>query len=240
VLNEKDVERALVITTHPDDVDFGAAGTVATWTDAGIEVAYCVVTDGEAGGFDPSVPRDEIRRIRRAEQTAAAKAVDVTDLTFLGYPDGRLVATLELRRDLCRAIRQVRPQRVLCPSPERNWQRIYASHPDHLAAGDASLAAVYPDARNPFAHRELLDEGYEPWTVPEVWMFAAPSSNRWVDITDTLVRKLDALRSHVSQNTDAHGMLEDRMRGWGAFVAKEAGLPEGRLAEAFFAIDSAG
>jgi LmbE family N-acetylglucosaminyl deacetylase len=240
VLNEEDVQRALVITAHPDDVDFGAAGTVAAWTDAGVEVSYCVVTDGEAGGFDSGVPRDEIRRIRRAEQTAAAKAVGVTDLVFLGHPDGRLVASLELRRDLARAIRQVRPQRVLCPSPERNWQRIYASHPDHLAAGDASLAAVYPDARNPFAHPPLLDEGYEPWSVPEVWMMAAPSPNRWVDITDTLLRKLDALRSHVSQNTDADGQLEDRMRGWGAFVAKEAGFPEGRLAEAFFVIDSAG
>jgi LmbE family N-acetylglucosaminyl deacetylase len=240
VLKDEEVERALVITTHPDDVDFGAAGTVAAWTDAGIEVAYCVVTDGEAGGFDPSVPRDEIRRIRRAEQTAAAKAVAVTDLMFLGFPDGRLLVTFELRRDLCRAIRRTRPQRVLCPSPERNWQRIYASHPDHLAAGNASLAAVYPDARNPFAHPELLDEGYEPWTVPEVWMFAAPSLNRWVDITDTLPRKLDALRSHVSQNTDAYGKLEERMRGWGAFLAKEAGLPNGRLAEAFFVIDAAG
>jgi LmbE family N-acetylglucosaminyl deacetylase len=240
VLKDEAVERALVITTHPDDVDFGSAGTVAAWTDAGVEVSYCVVTDGEAGGFDIGVPRDEIRRIRRAEQTAAAKAVGVTELTFLGYPDGRLVSTLDLRRDLSRVIRQVRPQRVLCPSPERNWQRIYASHPDHLAAGDASLAAVYPDARNPFAHPELLDDGYEPWTVLEVWMMAAPSANRWVDITDTLPRKLDALRSHVSQDTDVDGKLEERMRGWGAFVAKEAGLHEGRLAEAFFVIDSAG
>ncbi|HEY3096838.1 MAG TPA: PIG-L deacetylase family protein [Acidimicrobiia bacterium] len=240
MLSDDEVQRALVITTHPDDVDFGAAGTVATWTDAGIEVAYCVVTDGEAGGFDPSVPRDEIRRIRRAEQTAAAKAVGVTDLTFLGYADGRLVATLELRRDLCRAIRRARPQRVVCPSPERNWQRIYASHPDHLAAGDASLAAVYPDARNPFAHPELLDEGYEPWMVPEVWMFAGPSPNRWVDVTDTFPRKLDALRSHISQHTDADGKLEERLRGWGTFLAKEGELLEGRLAEAFFVIDSAG
>jgi LmbE family N-acetylglucosaminyl deacetylase len=240
VLSDDEVQQALVIGAHPDDVDFGAAGTVATWTDAGIEVAYCIVSDGEAGGFDPGVPRDEIRRIRRAEQTAAAKAVGVTDITFLGYPDGRLVATLDLRCDLSRVIRQVRPQRVLCHSPERNWQHIYASHPDHLAAGDASLAAVYPDARNPFAYPELIQDGYEPWTVLEAWMMAAPSANRWVDITDVLTRKLDALRSHVSQHTDADGQLEERMRGWGAFVAEEAGLPEGRLAEAFFVIDSAG
>jgi LmbE family N-acetylglucosaminyl deacetylase len=240
MLKDDDVERALVITAHPDDVDFGAAGSVATWTDAGVEVAYCIVTDGEAGGFDPSVPRDEVRRIRRAEQTAAAKEVGVTDLSFLGYADGRLVPTLELRRDISRVIRQVRPQRVLCPSPERNWQLIYASHPDHLAAGEASLAAVYPDARNPFAHPELLEEGYEPWTVLEVWMMAAPSSNHWVDITDALPRKLDALRSHVSQHTDADGLLEDRMRGWGAMLAQQAGFPEGRLAEGFFVIDTAG
>jgi LmbE family N-acetylglucosaminyl deacetylase len=240
MLKDDEVQRALVITAHPDDVDFGAAGSVATWTDAGVEVAYCIVTDGEAGGFDPSVPRDEVRRIRRAEQTAAAKEVGVTDLSFLGYADGRLAPTLELRRDISRVIRQVRPQRVLCPSPERNWQLIYASHPDHLAAGEASLAAVYPDARNPFAHPELLEEGYEPWTVLEVWMMAAPSSNHWVDITDALPRKLDALRSHVSQHTDADGLLEDRMRGWGAMLAKQAGLPEGRLAEGFFVIDTAG
>jgi LmbE family N-acetylglucosaminyl deacetylase len=99
---------------------------------------------------------------------------------------------------------------------------------------------VYPDSRNPFAHPELLEEGYEPWTVSEVWMVDAPSPNRWVDVTDTLPRKLDALRNHVSQHTDADGRLEERMRGWGALVAKEAGLPEGRLAEAFFVIDTAG
>jgi LmbE family N-acetylglucosaminyl deacetylase len=240
VLNDDEVQRALVISTHPDDVDFGAAGTVATWTDGGIEVAYCIVTDGDAGGFDPSVPRAEIPRIRRAEQTAAAKAVGVNDLTFLGYPDGRLVASLELRQDLAREIRRVRPQRVLCPSPERNWQRIFASHPDHLAAGEASLAAVYPDARNPFAHPELLTDGYEPWTVLEVWMMAAPLRNRFVDVTDVLPRKLDALRSHMSQHTDVEGKLEERMRGWGAMVAQEAGFDDGCLAEGFFAIDSAG
>ena len=240
MLDDDEVQRALVIVAHPDDVDFGAAGTVATWTAAGIEVAYCIVTDGDAGGFDPNVPRTEIPSIRRAEQTAAAQVVGVSDLGFLGYPDGRLMATLELRRDIAREIRRVRPQRVLCPSPERNWQRIFASHPDHLAAGEASIAAVYPDARNPFAHTELLEEGYEPWSVLEVWMMASPIRNRWVDVTDALPRKLDALRSHVSQHTDVDGKLEDRMRGWGAMVAQEAGLPDGRVAEGFFAIDSAG
>jgi LmbE family N-acetylglucosaminyl deacetylase len=240
MLNDDEVRRALVITAHPDDVDFGAAGTVATWTGAGIAVSYCVVTDGDAGGFDPSVSRAEIPGIRRTEQTAAAKAVGVSDVTFLGYPDGRLTSTLELRRDLAREIRRVRPERVLCPSPERNWQRIFASHPDHLAAGEAAMAAVYPDARNPFAHPELLADGYEPWTVLEVWMMTAPVRNRWVDVTDALPRKLEALRNHVSQHTDADGNLEERMRSWGALIAQEAELAVGRVAEGFFAIDSAG
>jgi LmbE family N-acetylglucosaminyl deacetylase len=234
VLNDDELQRALVICAHPDDVDFAAAGTVATWSDAGIEVAYCIVTDGDAGGFDPSVPRAEIPGIRRAEQTAAAKAVGVQDLTFLGYPDGRLVATLELRRDLARVIRRVRPQRVLCPSPERNWQRIFASHPDHLAAGEAALAAVYPDARNPFAHPELLaEEGLDPWTVPEVWMTGSTEADHWIDITDTFDRKLAALRAHESQTRHMGDGLEKMLREWNGANAAAAGLPLGRLAEAF-------
>src|SRR5437588_7004889 len=126
MLEDEEVERALVITAHPDDVDFGASGTVAHWTDAGIDVSYCIVTDGDAGGFDAEVPRSEIPRIRRAEQTAAAKVVGVDDLTFLGYPDGRLETSIELRRDISRCIRRVRPQRVICPSPDRTWFSVYA------------------------------------------------------------------------------------------------------------------
>src|SRR5881394_1758006 len=129
MLNDEEVERVLVVTAHPDDVDFGAAGTVATWTDKGIDVAYCVVTDGDAGGFDPDVPRSAIPGIRRAEQEAAAKEVGVRDVHFLGYPDGRLTPSIELRRDISRVIRQFRPQRVVTQSPERNYRRIYASHP---------------------------------------------------------------------------------------------------------------
>src|SRR2546429_266790 len=140
-----EIGRILVITAHPDDVDFGAAGSVAVWTDQGIAVSYCIVTDGEAGGSDSSLARSDMAALRRAEQTAAAECVGVSDLHFLGHPDGRVQATIALRRDISRTIRQVRPQRVVCQSPERNFQRIYASHPDHLAAGEAALCAVYPD-----------------------------------------------------------------------------------------------
>ncbi|MHB1536542.1 MAG: PIG-L deacetylase family protein [Acidimicrobiales bacterium] len=230
--------RILVITAHPDDVDFGAAGSVAAWTAAGAEVSYCIVTDGDAGGFDPAVPRAEIPGIRRAEQTAAAAAVGVTALHWLGYPDGRVEATLDLRRDLSRVIRVVRPDRVVTQSPERNWERLFASHPDHLAAGEAAMCAVYPDARNPFAWPALLEEGLEPHTVGEVWLMAAagPAGGpSWVvvDVTDTFDSKLAALRSHVSQQVDADGGLDARMRGWLGATAAAAGWPEGRLAEGF-------
>jgi LmbE family N-acetylglucosaminyl deacetylase len=238
VIDDADIERILVITAHPDDVDFGAGGTVATWTDAGIAVSYCIITDGDAGGFDPSVHRHEIPRIRRDEQTAAASVLGVDDLHWLGYPDGRLEVTLDLRRDLSRVIRQVRPQRVVCQSPLRNFERVYASHPDHLAAGEAALCAVYPDARNDFTFTELLlDEGLSGWVVPEVWIMGGPEPNRWVDTTDVLSRNVKALLCHVSQLPDPD-RLEDRMRGWGQVQAQAGGLPEGRTAEAFRVIET--
>jgi LmbE family N-acetylglucosaminyl deacetylase len=226
-------DRILIVTAHPDDVDFGVAGSVAVWTAAGAHVTYCVVTDGDAGGFDPAVPRTEIPAIRRAEQTAAAAEVGVKDLVFLGYPDGRLEATLDLRRDIARVIRQVRPQRVVGQSPERVWERLFASHPDHLAAGEATICAVYPDARNPFAFPELAVEGLEAHTVDELWIMAAPSTDVFVDVTDTFAAKLAALRAHVSQETDRGGQLEARLRGWLGANAAQAGWPTGRLAEAF-------
>ena len=144
---------------------------MAAFTKAGLEVTYCIATNGEAGGSDRSVSRSDMAALRQREQRAAAAEVGVTDLHFLGHPDGRLQPTIELRRDISRVIRQVKPERVLAPSPERRWDFIFASHPDHLAAGEAAVCAVYPDARNPFAHPELLDEeGLEPWTVHELWI----------------------------------------------------------------------
>jgi LmbE family N-acetylglucosaminyl deacetylase len=225
-------ERVLVITAHPDDVDFGAAGSVAVWTKAGAAVTYCVVTDGDAGGFDATIDRAEIPSIRRAEQTAAAGEVGVTDVRFLGYPDGRLTTSIELRRDLSRIIREVRPLRVVAQSPERNWQRIFASHPDHLAAGEAVICVVYPDARNPFAHPELAAEGIEAWAVPEVWLMATPHPDTYVDITDTVDAKVAALLRHGSQLPDP-ARIEPLVRERGARMAALAGLPAGSLAESF-------
>jgi len=233
-----DVGRVLVVTAHPDDVDFGAAGSVAAWVKAGVAVSYCIVTDGDAGGSDPSVSRPDMAQVRREEQRAAASEVGVDEVTFLGYADGRLVPSIELRRDISREIRRVRPDRLVCQSPERNWDRIVASHPDHLAAGEAAVCAVYPDARNPFAHPELLDEGFEPFAVPEVWLMAASNANRGIEITDTFDQKLAALRRHVSQVGDGE-FLDELLRGWFGPQARAAGLGEGRYVELFRAVPTA-
>ncbi len=232
-LSDAEVERVLVVTAHPDDADFGASGTLAAWSAAGIEVSLCVITNGDAGGFDPAVPRSEIPVIRQAEQRAAAGHWGAADVVFLGYRDGELMVSHELRRDISRVIRQVRPRRMVIQSPERNWERIYASHPDHLAAGEAAIAAVYPDARNPFAHPSLLgDEGLDAWTVEEVWVMAGPQPNHAVDITDTFPAKIAALRAHASQTAHMDD-LEDFVREWGARTAEHFDLESGRLAEAF-------
>jgi LmbE family N-acetylglucosaminyl deacetylase len=225
--------RALVVTAHPDDVDFGAAGTVASWIAQGTQVTYCIVTDGDAGGFDPAVPRSEIPRIRRSEQEEAGRILGVEDVRFLGYKDGELEVTHGLRRDISRVIRQVRPERMLIQSPERNWARIPASHPDHMAAGEAAIFAIYPDARNPFAHPVLLsDEGLDAWTVHDVWVMGAPEPNHIVDVTDQFDRKIAALRAHESQTSHMDD-LDERIRGWMTMAAERGGLPNGRLAEAF-------
>jgi LmbE family N-acetylglucosaminyl deacetylase len=237
MLQPSEIERALVITAHPDDVDFGAAGTVAVLTDAGVDVTYCLVTDGDAGGFDHSIPRSEMASLRRIEQTRAAKEVGVETLFFLGHGDGRVVADLTLRRDLSRVIRQVRPTVVITQSPELNLDRIYASHPDHLATGQAAISAVYPDARNPFAYPELLDEGLEAWAVPEMWIMGGRDVNGHIDVTDQLDRKIRALLCHETQHVSPAG-VEERVRAWMGATAAGMGLPEGRLAEAFRVVDT--
>ena len=233
------IQRLLAVLAHPDDVDFGAAGSIRAWVEAGVEVSYCLITNGDAGGFDPDVPRSQIPAIRQAEQRAAGAVLGVTDIGFLGYRDGELAVSHGLRRDISRVIRQARPDRMLIQSPERNWGRIQASHPDHLAAGEAAIQAVYPDARNPFAHASLLaDEGLEAWTVPEVWIMASPAPDFFVDITDQFPHKVAALRAHESQ-TGHMDDLEDRIRGWMTMWAQQGGLPEGRLAEAFKIVGTA-
>jgi LmbE family N-acetylglucosaminyl deacetylase len=230
---DSEIERVLVVTAHPDDCDFGAAGTIAKWSAAGIKVSYCIATNGDQGGEDPNVPRDEMPKIRQREQRDAGKAVGVEDITFLNYRDGWLVPTIELRKDIVRQIRIARPQRMLIQSPDRNWDRLFASHPDHMAAGEAAIQAVYPDSRNPFAFEDLLkDEGLEPWRVREVWVMSSQSPDHFVDITDVFDKKMQALHAHVSQT--AHNPdLEKMVREWGEKNAAANNLAEGKIVEVF-------
>ena len=205
---------------------------MSRWTEEGIEVTYLVVTRGDAGGFDDT-PRAAIPKMRENEQRAAAKAVGVSAVEFLdGYADGTLTPSLALRRDIAAAIRRARPDRVLTNSPLRRWDRLAGpSHPNHLAVGEATTCAIYPDARNPFAFPELAAAGLEPWTVREVWYTGGPDPDHAVDITDEFPRKVAALQAHASQT--AHMDIEAVIRGRLATVAEAAGLPPGRLAEAF-------
>ncbi|HEX2805135.1 MAG TPA: PIG-L deacetylase family protein [Kineosporiaceae bacterium] len=232
-LDDYRVTRVLAVAAHPDDLDFGAAGTVSQWTDAGVQVTYLLCTRGDQGGFDDT-PREDMPLLRETEQRASAKAVGVTDVRFLdGFKDGWLEPNHDLQREIVRVIRQVRPHRMLIQSPERYWERIGASHPDHLASGEASIRAIYPAARNRFAYPELLDdEGLEPWVVKEVWLMADPSSSHVVDITASFGRKLEALHAHRSQTSHMDD-LEGMLRSWGERTAHAHGLPEGSLAEVF-------
>ncbi|MEN9741069.1 MAG: hypothetical protein RIR66_25 [Actinomycetota bacterium] len=227
------VQRALVVTAHPDDVDFGSGGTVATLINAGISVTYCICTDGDAGGFDDATDRSEIPAIRRAEQIAAGKVLGVTDIHFLGYKDGYLEPSHDVQRDIVRIMRKVKPQLVITQTPERNWERLPATHPDHMAAGEATTRALYPAVRNPYAYPELRkQEGLEAWTVSWLFLQGTSEPNHWIDITnyfDLKVRAISAHESQVSHMEDLDGMT----RGWATMWAQRAGLPEGRLAEGF-------
>lgn len=232
VLADSRLERVLVVVAHPDDVEFWLGGTVARWTSAGASVWYCVLSDGDAGGFDDSVPRADIPQMRRAEQLEAAKILGVTDVSFLGLGEDEVRRGDSLRSLLVRLIRSIRPQRVVTWSPEWNWDRFRSCHPNHRATGEATLEAIYPDAGNQFAHMDLLAEGLGPWRVPEIWLINSPHVNHYVDITGVFDRKVAAVRAHASQvgnRSDLAGELRARI----VVNTAAAGLAEGRLAEAF-------
>ena len=228
--------RALVIAAHPDDADFGAGGLIAGWTAAGCQVTVVCVTDGDSGGFDASVARQDVPGIRRSEQQAAADALGVSECVFLGRPDGWVAVDRELRLELARVIRRVRPEVVVTHAAERNYRFVYLYHPDHLATGAAALAAVYPDARNEFAFPELE---LAPWEVAQVWQFGGPEDNLAVDVTDVFDAKVKACSAHDSQTPMLDGGVEEQLRADLGRTAAEHGLPAGRLAEAFRVIDTA-
>jgi LmbE family N-acetylglucosaminyl deacetylase len=234
-------ERLLAVVAHPDDVDFGAAGTLAGLVAGGTQVAYLLVTDGQRGGFDPALPREGIGALRRREQLAAARVVGAADVAFLGLVDGTVEPTLELRREVVRHVRRWRPDVVLTSSPERDWDRFAGpGHPDHLAVGEVVLRALYPDCGNPFAFPELAAEGLAPHDVRQVWMMGGPfgrlGTDHVVDVTDRLTVKLDAIAAHASQLPDTEATFA-RVREWTARTAALGALPVGRHAERFHVVD---
>ena len=236
-LADDEIKRILVVMAHPDDCDFGASGTIALWTKKGIEVSYCIVTNGDQGGEASEFSLEDMAKVRQREQREAGKVLGVFQVTYLNYRDGSLVPTLELRKEIVREIRKAKPDRMVVQSPERNWERIFASHPDHLAAGEAAIQAVYPDARNPYAFTDLKESGFEPWRVRELWITGSPQPNHFVDITETFSKKMDALKAHVSQ-TAHNPELESMVRSWGEKNGEANGLAAGRIAEVFKVVNT--
>lgn len=221
----------MVVFAHPDDAEFGSAGTVAGWTRQGIEVAYVCVTDGSAGSNEPGARREDILRVREQEQRAACDVLGVKDITNLGYVDGSVQVTLDLRRDITRQVRRFRPHILVTPDPVRWWddERTYVNHPDHRAVGQACMNVVNPDSNTRPQFPELLDEGYEPWEIPNLWISSFEGdADTYVDITETIDDKIAALRCHASQ-------IHDWPVGeWIKARAKERGAERGmEYAESF-------
>ncbi len=194
--------RVLVVMAHPDDGEFGAAGTIARFARQGYEVYYCVVTDGNVGSSDPEMTSEKLAAIRQEEHRAAARTLGAEAL-FLHYVDSTLEPTLQLRKDITRVIRQVKPEIMICQDPTVRWSgQGYINHPDHRAAGEATMAAIMPSSDTRLVFPDLLKEGYEPHKIKELYLAGTQSPDRWVDITETLEVKIEALRQHKSQIGD--------------------------------------
>jgi LmbE family N-acetylglucosaminyl deacetylase len=199
-------KRAMVVTAHPDDAEYGCSGSVAKWTRMGWEVVYVLCTDGSKGTEDRDISSKNLTEIRAEEQITAGKTLGLKTVEFLGYPDGYLEPTLEVRRDISRQIRKHRPDVLITTSPTRDLlNSTYIGHPDHFAAGEATLSAVFPSARDHLTFPELFyDEGLEPHKVREVWVMSfGDGANFWNPLTEEDVDlSIAALKQHTSQVDD--------------------------------------
>lgn len=220
------------IHAHPDDQDFTVAGTLAKWARAGARIVSVIITSGEAGSNDPGRGADfkrELAQVREDEQRQANAVLGVSQTVFLRYPDGALTASLDLRRDLTRLIRQHKPEAVITGDPTAwFYGQDYINHPDHRAAAEAAIYAVFPSAGTRMIFTELLDEGHMPHDVARLYIHGSEKPDTWVDISETLDLKIQALKKHFSQS-DTHES-EKMIREWAEEEGKAGGL---RYAEAF-------
>ena len=220
----KDFTRILCISAHPDDNEFTIAGSVARWAREGREVVFCLVTTGGSGTNEYTPDNKGLIPIRERESRDAAKILGVKDVIFLGYEDGVVEPTIALRRDLTRVIRRVRPHVVVCGDPTMRWYGSeYLNHPDHRAVASAALDAVFPSSETRVIFQELLAEGLEPHKVKEVFISGAEPSDTYIDITDTIAIKCQALRAHVSQVGKGE-WVDKLLRVWASADGKEAGV----------------
>jgi LmbE family N-acetylglucosaminyl deacetylase len=227
-------DRIMVVVAHPDDAEYMVAGSVARWVKEGREVVYVLCTDGDKGSSDPDLPPERLARIRKQEQLAACKVLGVAEAVFLGYPDGLLQSNLDLRKDIVRQIRRFKPDAILCQDPTRRWYgSVYLHHPDHRAAGDAALDAVFPLARDYHTLPDLIAEGLLPHKVQHVYISSVAENREvWFGIAGTIDTKVEALYAHRSQvgGRSADNGSEEFVRWMAAETASGTGLG---LAEAF-------
>jgi len=219
--------RVVVFTPHPDDSEFGAAGTIARWVAEGREVFYVICTNGDKGSADPEMTSERLAAIREQEEREAAAVLGVKEVVFLRYPDGGLEDTLEFRGRIVRCIREFRPEVVLTSDPYRR----YIWHRDHRVTGRVVLDAVFPYARDRLSYPEHEAEGLKPHKVKEVYLWGSEDPDTFIDISQTFDTKIAALRCHRSQISEQFSQtMEQRMRERAAALGKESGMP---LAEAF-------
>jgi len=234
-VSEQEIQQnktAMVIVAHPDDAEFAVAGSVATWVRDGWDVYYVICTDATGGGPDDATDvslsaKRIISDTRKSEQRAAGEVLGLKDVFFLDYPDGQLQPSLELRRDLVRLLRTYRPSRVFCQSPERTWTptlTLGRYHSDHLAAGQAALAAIYPMSQNPWDFPDLFEEGLLPHKISEVYIAGAPNINHYVDITNVMEQKIAALLCHASQFIGRIEEVEKMVRKRSAEIGTKYGV----------------
>lgn len=222
-------QRAMFIFAHPDDIEFSAAGTAAKWAKYGSEVTYVLITDGNVGSHDATFDKAKLADTRRQEQNAAAQVTGVKQVVYMGYHDGMLEPTLELRRGLVKLIRQYKPNVVVCGDPRSVFPSDdYINHPDHRAAAIAAVEAVFPACEMRLLYPELESEGIMPHKVNHVYISYAPDSNVYVDISETMPVKIEALRQHSSQFGDWDP--SEMVTNWSKETGKQVGFA---YAEAF-------